>query len=339
MLPEVDIKKWNASNGFEKSLYTNYWTKKVNDMKPEDDEGYTTPQGAKIVSNINAYIMKSSLVAWKMYLIETLFKKNGDVYQSNKVFKVLRGLAKQRKLSSKFKRTISRNPVNDIQARVSAVQIKKLEDRLVFLERSFIPAISGSTDLKYYLVYLKENDITLQSELENFLDPLFFKKFLEDMPTETENFMSHVFSVIDSMRSRTDIAEAIAAAKTIEDRMHEESVKSAIKYKQELNDKNLKETEDIVNALSSKAQKTFGSIRTLPDVKAYVCTAAYVPSTYGKVVHSGYVRTTNGRKAITKNPSLARLYSSENDAVAAGEELKEQSVHRVIYNVVPIFRR
>ena len=121
--------------------------------------------------------------------------------------------------------------------------------------------------------------------------------------------------------------------------MHEESVKSAVKYEQELDDKNLKKTEDIVNALSSKAQKTLGSIRTLRDVKAYVCVAAYVPSTYGNVIHSGYVKTFNRRKVITKNPSLARIYSSEDEAVAAGEELKSQSAHRVIYNVVPIFRR
>lgn len=341
MLPEIEESKWNRLDGYGRRMFVNKWVHDVCDIDPSTSEGYTNKEGMELVRQLNEYLQRAGRTSWNLYLVSLLFQRKKEVYQTHKMIKVLKGLSGQRKIAWLFKKQIASNPVDKLQAKAVALEIKVLNDRLVYLKNAFLPSVSGSSDIRYYMVYLKENGISLQSELETYIGDRFFAQKLEDVPEKAHAYFEHVCSIIESMRGREDITEAIEACKTLEDKMYEASVKSAIEYEETLKAKKLKEAEDAVNALSSGAQKVIASLKMVRNTKRFVCVAAYVPAPHASVMHCGYVhnRGLNERRSISKDPHKARLYKTEEEATEAGEVLKAQSVRDVVYNVVPVYGR
>ena len=339
MLPEVDINRWNKSDSYGKNLYADRWLHQVNDVPKTEWEGYTTSSGLKLVKALNEYRIKAGRLSWKLFLMKTLFEMGGDIHQANKVFKVLVGLSSQRRMAWAFKKALAENPVDENQTKIALRFIKKISDRLVYLEKTFVPAVSSSSDIIFYLTHLNEQGITLHDELEGFIGEDYFNKYLEDEPEKLAVYLAHVSDIISSMQERKDIAESIEKSRSREEKMYQDSVKSAQRYREELDRKQRDQTEAIVNSLSSRAQKKIAPLKRLHDNKVYICVAAYVPTTHGTVIKSGYVRTVSGKKSITSDPVYAVMYKTEEEAVSAGEDLKAQARHEVIYNVVPIFRR
>lgn len=336
MLPEVDIQRWRKLDGYGKQVYGNYWFKKAINGKA-NDVGHTNNAGMAYVRTINAYLIESSVAVYKLFLVKVLLETNSSFYQRNKVYPVLRGLAKQRKMTQMLKKRLAVNPVNPHQAAVLDLTFKKLNDRLVYIKNVFIPEVTSSTDLLYYTTFLDEGGIEIEEELEKYFGDKYFSMYVDENAKEVKVYLEHVNSIIESMRWRADIAEVITKAKEREDKLYAARVEGAKRRDREIEQEHQETTTTLVDALSSKAQKTF-SFRHLPDGETFVLVAGYVPTTTGTKYHVGYGRRTQGRVGITTNYSVARLYATEEEAVSDGEELRLNSLKKVVYNVVPVYR-
>lgn len=338
MLPEAKKGRMNRAN-FDNYAYCGWWiSKALDECKNGNNAGYTNKTGAVLVGELNPWFIKEAAVSWQLYLTKCFLEENGATTNSNKLYKVLRGLRGQRKMMTGLKTIVKWNPVDKWQAQIIRLQIKKCNDRLVYLEKTFIPLICESSDLLYYLTYLEEEGVSLHDDLAAYFGENYFNKYIEEQLDSLSSYYEHVKDVIESMRDREDITLKIEEGRARVNRMIEEGRTNKKNFKEEQTKKRHDDAMALVNGLTSRAQKNVVNNKTLRSYKMYVCAAAYVAGSAKSKHFAGYLHGSGSNLGISQNPALAKLYRTEEDAKVDAEALVDKSLREVVYNVVPIYK-
>ncbi len=340
MLLKVDERRWcRTSTNYDRCVYASYWiSHTLKDCLGDNNLGYTNEAGMRLTGDINLWLKKATPIIWKLFAVRCLFSEVNDISNKNKCIKVLKGFSAQRRLMRGLKYVVKKNPLDKLQAQVVAFHIKKCSDRLVYLEKAFLPTVSESSTILYYFAYLEKEGLTMGDELSKFFGENYINMKIEEEGEAADAYYQHVKDTISLELGREDIAEKISVAKAREQRMHEESVASAIRYQEAQKQKCYDDAMALVNALTSRAQKTVIRVKTPRTFKNYICVAAYVPPNTTTKHFVGYVHGSERNIGISKNPANAKLYRTEEDAKAAAELLVNKSTREVIYNIVPVYK-